>query len=106
MGRLTAGPSNITCRVMVGMGREPTVPTQKGGLALAIGTFAMPAAATRLAGVRWIDQSHLHSGPQRLVDEDRSQLEEGPGVPLVSLYAPNGDLALWIPAEVFQRLYL
>ncbi len=71
------------------MGREPAVLTPKGGLALTISTLAMPAAQTRLRGVGRVDQPDLDSSPGRLVGEKYTQLKEGPGMPLVSLFAPN-----------------
>src|ERR1051326_6383140 len=84
------------------MDREPTAPTHEGGLALTVLGVAVPAARTRLGGVRWIDQKDRHARPRCFVGQKQAQLREGPGVPLVSLLASNRDPALPDAGQVFQ----
>ncbi len=68
---------------------------------MTIGPFTMPAVATRLARIGRVDQPDLNARPGRLVGHKQAQLKEGPGMPFVSLRAPNRCLVS-NAGEVFE----
>ena len=59
---------------------------------MAIGSFTMPATRTRLRGIRRVYQPDLDTCPGRLIHQEQAQLKEGPGMPLVTVFALNRDL--------------
>lgn len=83
------------------MQAETALPTEKGGLRLAIGTLPVSAARTRGARVGRVYQPDFDTRPGRLVGKEHPQLEEGPGMPFVAVFAPNHCL-LSNAAQVFE----
>jgi hypothetical protein len=80
---------------------ETTLLAKKGGLALAIGRRTKPTTATRLARISRVDQPDLHPCPSCFVCEEQAQLEEGPAVPFIAVFAPN-HCRVPDTSEIFQ----
>jgi hypothetical protein len=80
---------DIPGAVPVGMGSEATPTAQKGRLRVAVRFLAVPAPATRRAGVAWIDQHERHATVGALVGQERGELPEGPTAVGASLLLSN-----------------
>src|SRR5437763_7986523 len=84
------------------MAAETALLALEGGLTLTIGRGSVPAPRTRLACVGRVYEVDRDTGPCSLVGEKRSQLVEGPGVPLIAVLAANRELALANAGQVFE----
>src|SRR6266568_949085 len=71
------------------MQAETALPTEKGGLRLAISFFAMSALRTGSTRIPGVNKPHTNARPCCLVGNIRSQLVEGPGMPFVAVLTPN-----------------
>src|SRR5258706_842484 len=60
------------------MSSMPTHDETKLSLTFPVAAFGMPARATTLAGVGWIDKGNRHASKLRLVADELPQLAEGP----------------------------
>src|SRR5438067_2716573 len=92
IGRLTGDQRDIHRSIVVRVAAESTLLALKGGLALTIGTFTMPTDATGLARKGRVNQPNRYASPGCFVGQKQAQLEEGPGVPFITVFAPNRDL--------------
>jgi hypothetical protein len=85
--------------------REPMVAhdTTKLSLAFAIAAFGMPAGATALTGVGWIDHRYQHARELRLVADKETQLAEGPIAVSRSLLWPANPRPRPNAAQIFEH---
>jgi hypothetical protein len=65
---------DVLSAVPVGVGSEATLTAQEGGLRVAVRFLTVPAAATCLAGVTWIDQHEGHAALGALVGQELGTL--------------------------------
>jgi hypothetical protein len=99
---IDCGPLDIDRSVMISRELMVAHDTTKLSLAFAIAALGMPAGATALTGVSWIDQRYRYTRLLRLVADKETQLAEGPITVSRSLFWPANPRPRSDTLEIFK----